>query len=101
MRTHGRHFVLSMALIVSLACMTGCGKTVAQKIDDAGVTTRVKTALLNDPEIKAQTINVDTVQGVVTLSGTVRSPQEREKAVTVARRAPGVADVKSALEIAN
>ena len=101
MSTHGRGFLLPLIMVVSLALSAGCGKTVAARVDDASVTTRVRTALLNDPEIKAQSISVDTVQGVVTLSGSVRTAQERDKAVAVARRASGVADVKSALQIAN
>jgi hyperosmotically inducible protein len=101
MSTHGRGFLLSLIMVVSLALSASCGKTVAARVDDASVTTRVRTALLNDPEIKAQSISVDTVQGVVTLSGNVRTAQERDKAVAVARRASGVADVKSALQIAN
>lgn len=101
MRTRGRHILLSLVIVWSLAVSASCGKTVAARVDDASVSTRVKTALLNDPEIRAQSITVDTVQGVVTLTGSVRTAQERDKAVEVARRASGVTDVKSALQIAN
>ena len=101
MRTRGRQILLSLVIVWSLAVSASCGKTVAARVDDASVSTRVKTALLNDPEIRAQSINVDTVQGVVTLTGSVRTAQERDKAVAVARRSSGVTDVKSALQIAN
>lgn len=67
--------------------------------DDATISTRVKTALLNDPEIGALKIDVNTVQGVVTLSGVARSRSEEEKAVQLAKRTPGVKDVKSALRV--
>jgi osmotically-inducible protein OsmY len=66
--------------------------------DDPTITTRVKTALLNEPGLTA-TIDVQTYQGVVTLSGRVKSKDEESKAVAVARSIRGVTDVKSKLEI--
>lgn len=90
--------LLAMTLIAPML-LTACGKSVSATIDDAQVTTRVKTALLNAPDVNATRIEVDTVQGVVTLSGGVRSETEREQAVAVARRISGVKDVKSTLQI--
>ena len=58
----------------------------------------MKTALLNDPEISSR-IDVDTASGVVTLSGAVKTPAERDKAVAIARKITGVADVKSTLQV--
>ena len=58
----------------------------------------MKTALLNDPDIVGK-IDVDTANGVVTLSGTVKSPAERDKAVALARKVGGVSDVKSSLQV--
>ena len=66
--------------------------------DDPTITTRVKTALINDPGISA-TIDVQTFQGVVTLSGKVKTKDEEAKAIAVARSIRGVTDVKSKLEI--
>lgn len=67
--------------------------------DDATISTRVKTALLNDPQIGALRIDVNTVQGVVTLSGSARNPGEAQKAVQLARGIAGVKDVKSELKV--
>ena len=81
MKRHSRSTVLlvALALTPSAAAMvlTGCGgKTITHQAkpatDDASITTRVKTALLNDPDIVGQ-IDVDTANGVVTLSGTVKT----------------------------
>lgn len=69
------------------------------RFDDATISTRVKTALLNDPEIGALKIDVNTTQGVVTLSGVARSRAEEQKAVAVAKGIAGVKDVKSNLQI--
>ena len=63
------------------------------------ITTRVKTAMLNDPAVGGLGIDVDTFKGVVTLSGRVRSEAERTQAVSLARRVNGVSEVKDALQI--
>jgi hyperosmotically inducible protein len=90
--------VLALTLIAPLL-LAGCGKTVGDTIDDATITTRVKTALLNDPDVGGLRIDVDTFKGVVTLSGAVKTPVERDKAIALARRIDGVTDVKSTLQI--
>ena len=91
-------FLLVAVLIVPLL-LAACGKSVGDTVDDATITTRVKTALLNDPDIGGLRIDVDTFKGVVTLSGRVKSEAERGKAVAIARRIGGVTDVKSTLQI--
>lgn len=68
-------------------------------MDDATITARVKTVLLNDQEISATKIDVATTDGIVTVSGTVRSQPEAARAVELARKVSGVRDVKSALQI--
>ncbi len=99
----GRWFPLAvLALMLALAApllVAACGKSVGETIDDATITTRVKTALLNDPGVNATRIDVSTTLGVVTLSGVVRSQAEADRAVAVARKIQGVKDVKSTLQI--
>ncbi len=90
--------LLAVTLIAPLL-LSACGKSVGETIDDATITTRVKTSLLNDPEVGGLRIDVDTFKGVVTLSGAVKTPAERDKAVALARKIGGVADVKSTLQI--
>jgi osmotically-inducible protein OsmY len=90
--------VLVMTLIAPLL-LAACGKSVGDTIDDATITTRVKTALLNDPDVGVLRIDVDTFKGVVTLSGRVKTKEEEEKAVALARKISGVTDVKSTLQI--
>jgi hyperosmotically inducible protein len=89
--------VASLATSLLVAC--GGSRHVRTEPDDLTITARVKTALLNDPEISAPRIDVETVNRVVTLTGRVASKQEEQKAIHVARSIPGVADVKSALQI--
>jgi hyperosmotically inducible periplasmic protein len=66
---------------------------------DAGVTAIVKTRLLADTMVRGLKIDVDTRGGVVTLSGTVRTATERERAVALARGTEGVKDVVDKLVI--
>jgi len=89
--------VASLMLLVTMAI--ACGKTVGETIDDATITTRVKTALINAPDVAALSIDVDTFKGVVTLSGRVKSQDEATRAMTVAQGIDGVREVKSALQV--
>ena len=91
-------FLLAVVLIAPLL-LAACGKTVGETIDDATITTRVKTAYINDPVVGALRIDVDTFKGVVTLSGQVKSKEEEQKAIQLARQIRGVTDVKSTLQI--
>jgi hyperosmotically inducible protein len=92
----------ALLLVVTLLApllLVSCGKSVADTIDDATVSTRVKTALLNDPVVGGLRIDVDTFKGVVTLSGRVRTREDEARAIELARKVGGVADVKSSLLI--
>ncbi len=90
--------LLAVTLIAPML-LTACGKSVDETVDDATITTRVKTSLLNDPDVAALRIDVDTFKGVVTLSGAVKTAAERDKAIALARKIGGVTDVKSTLQI--
>jgi hyperosmotically inducible periplasmic protein len=97
-RGSGTVTALILTLVLPLLVMA-CGKTVGETIDDATITTRVKTVLLNDPVVGGLRIDVDTFKGVVTLSGLVKTKDEEAKAIELARQVGGVADVKSTLKI--
>jgi hyperosmotically inducible protein len=89
------------ALVLAASLSVACGsKSIRPATDDVGVSTRVRTALLNDPQVAAGKINVTAANGVVTLSGSVRTAAERDRAVTLARQTSGVSDVRSELAIA-
>ena len=90
--------LLALCLIAPLL-LGACGKTIGETIDDATITTRVKTAYINDPIVGALRIDVDTFKGLVTLSGRVKSKEEETKAIALARMISGVTDVKSTLQI--
>jgi hyperosmotically inducible protein len=95
-----RRFALVLIAVLLLPMLAAaCGKTVGDTLDDATITTRVKTALLNDPDVGALRIDVNTSGGVVTLSGAVKSPAEADKAVQIAHTVKGVRQVKSDLQV--
>lgn len=66
---------------------------------DAGITAAVKAKLLADPDVSGLAINVDTENGVVTLTGTVDNEAQKAEAVRLARQVEGVANVNDRLEI--
>jgi hyperosmotically inducible periplasmic protein len=89
---------LFAALLAPMVVACG-GSAIRETIDDATTSTRVKTALLNAPNVSAPHIDVETTQGVVTLSGTVTSAEEEQQAIQTARKVEGVRDVRSKLHI--
>lgn len=87
---------MSLALAGLLALTSaGCAvtrdqSTVGEYMDDATITTRVKTKLAEDPAVSAMAIQVETLRGTVQLSGFAKSAAEKDRAVTLARATPGV-----------
>jgi hyperosmotically inducible protein len=57
--------------------------------------------LLNDPQVGGLKIDVDTTNGVVTMSGVVKSKAEELRAIELARQTPGVKDVRSTLQVSS
>ena len=66
-------------------------------IDDAEITSKVKAAIFAEPGLKTLQISVDTVNGVVTLSGSVDSPAAIERAKGLASAVSGVKAVDNRL----
>ncbi len=85
----------AMAADQPKAAKSQVGKYVA----DATVTTKVKTALLAEKNLNSLDINVETLNGVVQLSGFATSSEQIAQAVDVAMRVDGVKDVKSDIRL--
>jgi hyperosmotically inducible protein len=77
----------------------GATARVGTAIDDTVITTSVKTAVLAEPGLSALKIEVDTKNGVVTLSGTVASPEMKSRATQIAQNTSGVLSVIDNLEV--
>jgi hyperosmotically inducible protein len=69
-------------------------------LSDAGMTSKIKSKMALDDLVRARSIDVDTVDGVVTLRGTVSSEQERQRAVRLATETAGVKSVNDQLRVA-
>ena len=93
--------VATLALAGLLAfTAAGCAvtreqSTFGQYVDDTTITTRVKTKFAEDSTVSAMAINVETLKGVVQLSGFAKSGAERTKAEELARGTPGVTSVRN------
>jgi len=71
----------------------------ATAIDDTAITTKVKSAMVADPTLKALQINVDTKNGVVTLAGAVDSQAMKDRATEVTQGVTGVKSVDNNLTV--
>ena len=79
--------------------LSACAARTSRTADDLTTTTEVKIALLNDARVGGRRLEVKTLQGMVTLSGTVKSDADAQQAVAVARQVRGVRGVTSELKI--
>jgi hyperosmotically inducible periplasmic protein len=64
-----------------------------EALGDGALTTKIKAKMALDDSVKALNLNVDTSNGIVTVSGKVRSAAERERALQLARETNGVRQV--------
>jgi osmotically-inducible protein OsmY len=98
MRKALRPLVLAAAALSLLA--GGCSvvrdqQTVGSYIDDATLTTRVKAKFAENPTVSAMAISVETLKGVVQLTGFAKSAEERAAAERLARETSGVVGVRN------
>lgn len=89
---------LASALALGVATITGCAvardqQSVGSYIDDTAITTSVKAKFAEDKTVSAMAINVETLKGVVQLSGFAKSSAERDKAAMIAADVKGVSRV--------
>ena len=89
---------------MSLTFLAGCAPTperegTGEYLDDTVITTRVKTAIFNEPTLKPFEIKVETFKGEVQLSGFVSSRVEIDKAVEVASGVKGVTSVRNDMRL--
>lgn len=75
------------------------GAGAADKVDDATITSKVKTALAADKDLAAIQIDVDTKNGVVTLTGPAPSADARQRATELAKNVKGVSSVNNQLAV--
>src|SRR5690606_19844988 len=72
---------------------------VTDKVKDATITATINAELTRDSELSALRVNVDTVDGRVTLRGSAPDGSGRERATMVAQRVEGVKAVDNQLDV--
>ena len=102
MKHYNKFAAVFLAILV--ASLVGCASTATQEgtgeyIDNAVITTKVKTAIFNEPTLKSFEINVETFKGAVQLSGFVNSQADIDKAVEVVQKVKGVKSVKNDMQL--
>jgi osmotically-inducible protein OsmY len=95
-RFFGAAFVAAGLLLSAAGCTVAREQsTVGQAIDDTAITTQVKTRFAESPAVSAMAIKVETLHGVVQLSGFAKSEAERNAAESIARGVPNVKSVRN------
>ena len=96
--------IIAIITAVALLTATGCAvtrgqETVGAYIDDAGITTLVKSRFAENKQVDAVAISVETLNGVVMLSGFAKNATEKVTAENIARGVNGVKMVKNEIAI--
>ncbi len=91
---------LALMMVSLVGCASGPNKEgTGEYVDDAVITTKVKSAIFQEPNLKSAEINVETYKGVVQLSGFVSSATASSRATELARGVQGVKSVKNDLRL--
>ena len=92
--------ILALAFVSVLGCAGNAKQeSTGEYFSDSWITTKVKTALVNDSQVKSTEVNVETFKGAVQLSGFVSSDAAMRQAVKVAQGVEGVTTVKNDMRI--
>jgi len=99
-----RNTLASIVAAAALLTITGCAvtrgqETVGAYVDDAAITTAVKARFIDNKDVDAASIKVETLNGTVMLSGFAKNALEKTTAESIARRVNGVKSVKNEIAI--
>ncbi|MDO9196393.1 BON domain-containing protein [Rhodoferax sp.] len=90
----------AVVLLTASGCAVVRGQeTVGAYVDDAGITTLVKTRMAESKLVAASSISVETLNGTVMLSGFAKNATEKSAAENIARGVNGVKAVKNEIAI--
>jgi hyperosmotically inducible periplasmic protein len=89
------------ALVTALVLFASVAMAAKQpaKMTDDTITDQVRLKLTSDPDVKGGALGVDVKEGVVTLSGPVELPKQREKAEKLTKKVKGVKSVVNNIEV--
>ena len=100
LRTPLAALVAAAALIVTSGCAVTRGQeSVGAYVDDAAITTSVKARMVEDKNVDAAAIKVQTLNGEVMLSGFAKNSVEKNTAESIAMKVKGVKAVKNEIAV--
>jgi osmotically-inducible protein OsmY len=92
--------ISAIVLLTATSCAVQRGQeTVGAYVDDAGITTLVKTRFVENKQVDAASIKVETLNGTVMLSGFAKNGAERNTAEAIARGVKGVVAVRNEITV--
>ncbi len=90
----------AVVLLTTAGCAVTRGQeTVGAYVDDAAITTSVKTRFIDNKEVDASSIKVETLNGTVMLSGFAKNATEKSTAESIAMKVKGVKMVKNEIAV--
>ena len=98
------HYIAPSLIALAILTLSGCAvtrgqETVGAYIDDAAITSTVKTRFIESKEVDAASIKVETLKGTVMLSGFAKNATEKSQAQAIARAVKGVKSVENGIAI--
>jgi osmotically-inducible protein OsmY len=99
-----RNMLAAVTSAIILITAAGCAVTRGQEstgayIDDSAITTSVKARFVDNTDVDASAISVETMKGTVMLSGFAKNATEKNTAETIAMKVPGVVAVKNQIAV--
>jgi len=91
--------VVSLGFFLAACSATDTTRSTTEYTSDAAITARVKLAFVNDEQVSALDVNVETFRGVVQLSGFATTRDQANRAAVVARGVDGVKEVRNDIRI--
>ena len=92
--------VAALVLITSSGCAVTRGQsTVGAYVDDATITTQIKSRFVENDQVAASSIRVETLNGTVMLSGFAKNTTEKNTAESIAMKVNGVKMVKNEIAV--
>jgi osmotically-inducible protein OsmY len=92
--------ISSIALLTATGCAVTRGQeSVGAYVDDATITTQIKSRYVENKAVDASSIRVETLNGTVMLSGFAKDATEKVTAESIARKVNGVKSVKNEIAI--
>jgi len=101
---HVRPLLAAVVAALAFSTVAGCAvsrgqETIGAYVDDATITARVKSRFVENPQVDAASISVETLNGTVMLSGFAKSVTEKVAAEELTRSVHGVKSVKNEIAV--